>query len=114
MSNTHSKKPTQRHTPGPWKYSKLNTPWVNTPTVWVDGQTIAYLPPEHAECEANARLIAAAPHLLYALKKLVVRDAEEAAACGFTDEEMTWLEDARSAIDYTTGESLPNRKGGAQ
>lgn len=64
-------KPAPRHTPGPWNYSKQNAPWVDTPTGWADGQTIAYMPREHASCEANARLIAAAPELLQAVQRLV-------------------------------------------
>jgi hypothetical protein len=36
--------------------------------------------------------------LLYALETLVERDRAEAVECGFTDDEMTWLDDARRAI----------------
>jgi hypothetical protein len=40
----------------------------------------------------------AAPELLGALQDLVERERAEAAESGFTDDEMTWLEDARRAI----------------
>jgi hypothetical protein len=39
------------------------------------------------------------------LKDLVERERAEAADCGFiTDDEMTWLEDARRALAKATGE----------
>jgi hypothetical protein len=53
---------------------------------------------------------AAAEDLLDALRDLVARDASEAAECGFTLDEMTWLDDARRAIALATGK----REGGAQ
>jgi hypothetical protein len=53
--------------------------------------------------EDEARLFCAAPDLLDALVDLVERDRAEAAACGFTDDEMTWLEDARRAIAKANG-----------
>jgi len=53
--------------------------------------------------KANALLIAAAPDLLDALQDLVERDRSEAAESGFTDDEMTWLEDARRAIAKAKG-----------
>lgn len=36
--------------------------------------------------------------LLFALQRLVARDRSEARECGFTDDEMSWLEEADSAI----------------
>jgi hypothetical protein len=36
--------------------------------------------------------------LFYALQDLVERDRSEAEACGFTDDEMSWLEEAQCAI----------------
>ena len=44
------------------------------------------------------RMQLAARDLLDALTDLVARDRAEAASCGFTDDEMSWLEDARRAI----------------
>ncbi len=41
--------------------------------------------------------------LLSALEDLVGRDEVEARECGFTDDEMSWLEDARSAIAKAKG-----------
>jgi hypothetical protein len=45
----------------------------------------------------------AADDLLTALEELVGRDQSEAAESGFTDDEMTWLEDARRAIAKAKG-----------
>jgi hypothetical protein len=45
----------------------------------------------------------AAQDLLDALEELVARDRAEAAESGFTDDEMTWLEDARRAIAKAKG-----------
>jgi len=45
----------------------------------------------------------AARDLLDALTDLVERDRAEAAACGFIDDEMSWLEDARRAIAKAKG-----------
>ena len=54
----------------------------------------------------SLRVRLAAGDLLDALTDLVERDRAEAASCGFTDDEMSWLEDARRAI--------AKAKGGAQ
>ena len=48
--------------------------------------------------KANAGLRDAVSDLLNVLEDLVERDRSEAAESGFTDDEMTWLEDARRAI----------------
>lgn len=90
-----------KHTPGPW---------VVDPAVR-QGFTV-YAPKEGfivgtqdeegrygaIESEANARLIAAAPDLLEALKELV------AAADGVNAGPLTWLAKARAAIAKATGE----------
>ena len=47
--------------------------------------------------DANFTLRLAARDLLDALTDLVERDRAEAADCGFTDDEISWLEDARRA-----------------
>ena len=51
----------------------------------------------------DLRLRLAAQDLLDALEELVARDRAEAAESGFTDNEMTWLEDARRAIAKAKG-----------
>jgi hypothetical protein len=48
--------------------------------------------------KASAGLRDAVSDLLNVLEDLVERDRSEAAESGFTDDEMTWLEDARRAI----------------
>jgi hypothetical protein len=54
--------------------------------------------------EQEARIRDAAPDLLDALEELVWRDEAEARESGFTDDEMTWLEDARRAIAKAKGD----------
>jgi hypothetical protein len=49
------------------------------------------------------RMQLAARDLLDALTDIVERDRAEAASCGFTDDEMAWLEDARRAIAKAKG-----------
>ena len=49
------------------------------------------------------RMQLAARDLLDALTDLVERDRAEAAGSGFTDDEMSWLEDARRAIAKAKG-----------
>jgi hypothetical protein len=53
--------------------------------------------------DEDLRLRLAARALLDALEELVARDRAEAADSGFTDDEMTWLEDARRAIAKAKG-----------
>jgi hypothetical protein len=55
----------------------------------------------HDEFEANARLIAAAPELLAALKELA--DSVERADCGFSSWQEEALKVARAAIAKATG-----------
>jgi len=57
--------------------------------------------------EAEARLFCAAPELLRVLERLVERERAEAASCGFTDDEMTWLEESRAAISRAKGSNVP-------
>ncbi len=53
--------------------------------------------------DEDMHLRLAARDLLDALTELVERDRDEAASCGFTDDEMSWLEDARRAIAKAKG-----------
>ena len=95
-----------RHTPGPW--------WVDeTFTIWTGGLAIAYADGSHVahttrgfegpdgEAYANARLIAAAPDLLEALKdvlsiiRTVCPEYEEATMCA----------NARAAIFAVEGDT---------
>jgi hypothetical protein len=68
---------------------------------------IAIINSDHDEValwlDDDLRLRFAAQDLLDALEELVARDRAEAAESGFTDDEMTWLEDARRAIAKAKG-----------
>jgi hypothetical protein len=84
------------HTPGPWKkskYGELKNPEGQQVMVW--GCGIAHSM-RTSETEANARLIAAAPDLLEALKEIVQRN-----------EIQHWfnLDQARAAIAKAEGEA---------
>jgi hypothetical protein len=59
-----------------------------TPQLWLDD---------------DVALRNAAAELRDALEALVERDRAEAAASGFSDDEMTWLEDARRALALVKG-----------
>jgi hypothetical protein len=100
---------TTEHTKGPWNIClesahrpELVTahPNKNICSVW-SGGSVSQIKPE--EWRANARLIAAASELLDALEDLVGRERAEAAESGFTDDEMSWLEDARRIIAKAKG-----------
>lgn len=110
-----------KHTPGPWEPIKLNSAplglWaVNAPGYGGRNPLVCGMeyskggPILHAESEANARLIAAAPDLLEALKEMVAGDAEaieEAQALGvpFPEEMLATFKKARAAIARATGET---------
>jgi hypothetical protein len=99
---------TQPHTPAPWRIDEEQAQTTgeiyicarDTIICEIFGETFDEFAEE--EREANAQLIAAAPELLAALKDLVERDRAEAAESGFTDDEMSWLEDARRVIAKAT------------
>lgn len=102
------------HTPGPWALSPSPSPFpwvVESPT---RGDEVAHAPINsgntHAEDEANARLIAAAPALLEALESVGHWNAEEKATCWCSLPEMipyrghdSGCEEARAAIALVKG-----------
>ena len=90
------------HTPGPWTVKRRFDVYQNTQTPGVGGTFVASTKgiselPESVNqvCEADAKLIAAAPDLLASLESIV--DAERLTAEGFKQ--------ARAAIRKAKGES---------
>jgi hypothetical protein len=88
------------HTPGPWKVSRRFDVYQDTQVPGVGGTFIATTKgvselPESVNqvCEADAKLIAAAPDLLKALQDILIFDSALSQ------------ENARSAIRKATGES---------
>ena len=87
------------HAPGPWSYE---VEYLSLERKQPTGSFIVRAADGTFLCrvagEANARLVASAACLRDALVDLVERDRSEALSCGFTDDEMSWLEEARRAI----------------
>ena len=88
------------HTPGPWKVSRRFDVYQDTQTPGVGGTFVATTKgvselPESVNrvCEADAKLIAAAPELLKALQDILIFDSALSQ------------ENARAAIRKATGES---------
>jgi hypothetical protein len=88
------------HTPGPWKVSRRFDVYQDTQTPGVGGTFVASTKgvselPESINqvCEADAKLIAAAPELLKALRDILIFDSALSQ------------ENARSAIRKAIGES---------
>jgi hypothetical protein len=88
------------HTPGPWKVSRRFDVYQDTQTLGVGGTFVAStkgiseLPESVNEvCEADAKLIAAAPDLLKALQDILIFDSALSQ------------ENARAAIRKAIGES---------
>ena len=91
-----------KHTPGPWNFAKSD----------IDGRYSIYGNGPLAYCgdtgavngdgEANARLIAAAPDLLVALKALV--GEADLGEVDLDDDDRAKLEQARAAIAKATGD----------
>jgi hypothetical protein len=95
--NKLKQKPRVSHTPGPWSADK-----------WAPGYSVSAPDSHHTICnltdcnnaEANARLIAAAPELLEALKGLRDRAAKDAETYAQNGNESIWafISDATDAI----------------
>jgi hypothetical protein len=121
-----------KHTPGPWKaeliehrpaYSKrerreeMDYEWIVEPvTIYpaecvTDGVkhphfTVARLPygdATHPHAEANARLIAAAPDLLAALKATLHLSLEMKGTKNLAQSELSAIQDAKAAIQKAEG-----------
>lgn len=91
-----------QHTPGPW-VAEIGVRYIEIEgDDWVIAETDTYKvdAPPRPDCIANARLIAAAPELLWALQKAVARQ-------GFSNGELL---DARAAIDKAAGHNAEARR----
>jgi len=91
-----------KHTPGPWQVTPDRTR-VQTADDAIDYQIAdcedTHFPPPLEQCEANARLIAAVPELLEALKTII-----QAFDTTFNPERRRQvLEDAKQAIAKAEG-----------
>ena len=96
-----------KHTPGPWFYETGNTEAL---IVERDGTTVAelqttYQTTAHRSLEANARLIAAAPDLLAALKGILREHDALQMAEGRTGDRWPAATRTRAAITKATGEA---------
>jgi hypothetical protein len=103
-----------KHTPGPWIVDALGNVWASDTNVWVSDtkicemskqpiQDFAYRVKNVDEHEANARLIAAAPELLAALRICEGNISSLAAAHPKVYGE--WLTVVSAAISKATGEA---------
>jgi hypothetical protein len=94
-----------QHTPGPWENHKWNC---EEHQISAKGGTIALVSHSHtlvseAEADANARLIAAAPDLLAALRDVLAHTGMEIIT---EEDQIRWtsvLEDAKAAIAAAEG-----------
>lgn len=102
-----------QHTPGPWEWDDMRTKLVGHKGAKVlqDGEgmwdlcsCVAVVDDKPERARSNARLIAAAPDLLEALRR-VVNDWVEPDGLPFEDGEMPALDAARAAIAKATGEA---------
>jgi hypothetical protein len=91
---------TQTHTPGPWELNTQDTGLNDSGTIL--GAGVVIVPDIYgrskAECDANARLIAAAPELLEELKTL-----SQLVAAHIPDEAENWNRAALAAIAKAEG-----------
>lgn len=94
-----------KYTPGPWHVAERDDDGDVLYTVEADNLPVAYIY-RKAEREANARLIAAAPEMLEALKELTAWDLENLpgeVSLGFSGIEKD-IALAKAAIAKATGE----------
>ena len=88
-----------KHTPGPWKLTEHDERSARIESRLEFIARIEGIDWGSEECKANARLIAAAPDLLEALKNLLWQhDNNAGQLCGMA------LQDARAAIAKAEGE----------
>ena len=90
-----------KHTPGPWTFDN-GIEFIRTDTSPYGGWAVARVNIVRAEAKANARLIAAAPELLDALK--LMRDAFLDTEGSHGTLEQTATDAADAAIAKATGE----------
>lgn len=94
------------HTPGPWTAHDLAGTPVNDPSVMSEKHCVATVwinDISRKQAGANARLTAAAPELLAALREML-SDYEEAYG-GQLDDEPTVMRQARAALAKAEGRS---------
>ena len=87
----------RKHTPGPWKTVSV---YADTEVRTDSEALVAVVTPVRCESAENARLIAAAPDLLEALRGAVVLFACHAKDCTA----MNWLDRAEAALTKAGGE----------
>lgn len=96
------------HTPGPWKLGGIFNPGTEHERYWVWGPTPPGKQSGDVVCRdaqpENARLIAAAPDLLKALKR--IRDLD--VACSQQEDRAAWNE-AHAAIEKAEGAATPGQ-----
>ena len=94
------------HTPGPWVAKTYSTETVRDAVGIYAGKMVLPIVPEITgrsleECDANIRLIAAAPELLAALHALV--GEADLGEIDHDDDTRALIERARDAIERATG-----------
>ncbi len=102
-----------KHTPGPWEVEELKRHFDqeylslhnNFILIGNENNSIAYIPAIHPEAEANAHLIAAAPEMYEALKRLLAaHDADVKHGSLIALGNSAAADQARAAIAKAQGE----------
>lgn len=98
------------YTPGPWKvieaFNQMSFPETTVCDISYSGQTNYFITSEsenHGDAEATARLIAAAPEMLQALKRFIVF-ADRINSLHNDGFESSMIRQAKAAIAKATGE----------